>query len=118
MERSRLLIETLVAQKITRTGQTYLYRRPTGPRPASREAINRFLHKAAQHFDFGPLMTGDQQQARQVATDYFQHLKREARSKRVPEEELIERLKQTSSHLRRSLLTFFTYLDAQIKTGS
>ena len=118
MKRKPLLLETLVTKKITRTGDTYLYRRPTGPRPASREQINRVLHKANQHFDFGPLMTGDQQQARQVALDYFRYLKGEAKTQGVSDAELIDRLKQTSPHLRRSLLTFFTYLDAKVKTGA
>lgn len=116
MNRTPLLLETLVTRRITRPGPIYLYRRPAGPRPPKKESINRFLHRAAQHFDFGPIMTGDQQQARQVAGDYYQHLKQAAKESGISEKEIKDRLKEISPHLRRSLNTFFTYLDAKIKT--
>lgn len=116
IERRALLVETLVRRQITRTGQTYLYRKPTGPRPTSEE-MNRFLHKAAQEFDFGPLMTGDQQQARQLATDYFEFLKKSAKNAGIAEDDLVARLKQISPHLQAGFRTFYTYLDAKVKTG-
>jgi hypothetical protein len=63
-------------------------------------------------------MTGDQQQARQVAEDYFAHLKKSADQQRIPFEDLKKRLKEISPHLKRGLLTFFTYFDGKLKAGS
>ena len=118
LHRSPLLVETLVSKQITRPGPIYLYRRPTGPKATTigMEKLNRFLHRAAQHFDLGPVLNGDQQQARQVATDYYNHIMREAKQAKIPEEEIKKRLKDISPHLKRSLMTFFTYFDAKLKT--
>jgi hypothetical protein len=118
MKRTPLLIETLVTKQITRPGPIYMYRRPMGPRPPTLkgEKLNRFLHKVGQHFDFAPLMNGDQQQARQIAGDYYKHVLASARQEGISEEEIKRRLKDISPHLRRGLMTFFTYFDAKLKT--
>jgi len=116
--RQTLLLETLLKRQITRPGPVYLYRKPQGPPLASKEKLDRTLWAITQGFDFGPLMTGDQQQARQVAQEYLSYLRKRAAQHKVPYSELRRRLKEISPHMRRGLMTFYTYFDAKVKTAS
>lgn len=112
----RPLLETLVTKQITRTGGVYLFRPTVGPPAVSNQKIDRFLHDANQRFDLGPILKGDQQQSRQIALDYLRFIKSEANRLKIPKKETMARLRNSLPHIRRSLLTFFTYLDAQVKT--
>lgn len=110
------LLETLVTKQITRTGGVYLFRPTVGPPAVSSQKIDRFLHDVNQRFDLGPILKGDQQQSRQLAFDYMRFVKSEAERLKVPKEETMKRLRNSLPHIKRSLLTFFTYLDALVKT--
>ena len=113
MKRRPLLLETMVSRRMTRQGEIYTYRRPAGPPP--NEAVDRWLHKTAQVFDFTPLFNGDQQQARWVAQDYIKHLRDQANRDGMDWDEVKERLRQAGPHVRRALNTFFVYYDSQVK---
>lgn len=117
MQRQHLLIETLVRQQRTRTVPHYLFRKPQGPPSAQNKQLDRFLHSVAQDFDFGPLFTGDQQQARQIAMDFIEHVKKNAKRAKLDPSEVIARLKRISPHVRKGLLTFHSYFDAKVKVG-
>jgi hypothetical protein len=115
IQRQQLLVETLVKRQMTRQGEIYMFRKPMGPPPGDLK-IDKFLHRIAQLFDFGPLFNGDQQQARQVARDYIGHLKKHAAREKIPWGKVSGRLRRSSPHLRNGLLTFFVYYDARIKS--
>jgi hypothetical protein len=118
MIRQSLLVETLIQRRTTRKGQIYLYRRPTGPPTLHDDALDRWLHKATQVFDFTPLVNGDQIQAREVAMGYIRHLKQEASSDGLAWKDVSARLRQINPHLRRGFQTFAAYFDAQTRTAS
>ena len=115
MEREPLLIETLLQRRISRSGNVYSFRPTVGPPAVGGQKIDKFLHDANQRFDISPILKGDQQQAKQVALDYFSFIKREAASAGLKEDEVMKRLQGSMSHLKRSLLTFYSYLDARVK---
>lgn len=117
MIRARLLSENLIARRMTRQGEIFMYRRPQGPPSGSNEAVDRWLHQVTQSFDFSPLFNGDQQQARGVAQRYLEHLKQEARRDRMKWPEIAARLKQISPHLRRGFQTFFAFYDAALRSS-
>ena len=114
--RRPLLIETLVSRQITRPGPVYMYRKPGGPPQPTDKKLDRTLWNITQSFDFSPLMNGDQQQARQVAQDFLSFLKKRSSQDGLEYRGIVDRLKKISPHIRRSMLTFHSYLDAQIKT--
>lgn len=109
-------METLVRRRMTRQGNIYVYRRPTGPPP--NETMDRWIHKASQVFDFTPVFNGDQQQARWVAQDYLNHMQTEAKRDGMDWNAVRARLRQSSPFLRRGLQTFFAYYDGKIRSGS
>ena len=102
---------------MTRQGQIYLYRRPSGPAVPADEKIDRWLHQTTQGFDFTPLFNGDQLQARELADHYIRYLKQEARRAKIEWPEVQKRLQQVNPHLRRGFQTFASYFDARVKTG-
>jgi hypothetical protein len=108
-------MEALIRRRMTRQGEIYMFRRPTGPPP--NETTDRWIHKATQLFDFTPLFNGDQQQARWVAQDYLKHLKTEANRDGTDWDTVRDRLRQASPYLRRSLQTFFVYYDGKLRSG-
>lgn len=108
-------MESLITRRMTRQGNIYMFRRPTGAPP--NETMDRWLHKATQTFDFTPLFNGDQQQARWVAQDFLKHLKTEAADDGMDWEEVRSRLRQASPYLRRGLMTFFVYYDGRVRSG-
>jgi len=101
---------------MTRQGPIYMYKRTAGPPP--NDDLDRWIHKATQAFDLTPVMSGDQQQARWVAQDYFNYLKTQARRDGMDWKTIVARLKQVAPFLRRSLASFFTYYDAQARNAS
>ena len=115
MKRQELLLEYLIKRKKTRQSDVYHYRKPVGPPPGD-DTLDRLIHAAAQEFDFGPLVTGDQQQARQIAQDFIEHLSRHSRSQGVDKKDVHARLKQMSPYIRRGLMFFHTTLDGRLKT--
>ncbi len=117
MDREPLLIETLLQRRISRSGNVYSFRPTVGPPAVSSQKIDKFLHSANQRFDISPILKGDQQQAKQVALDYLTFIKHEAADAGLQEEEVMKRLQGSMSHLKRSLLTFYSYLDARVKAA-
>jgi hypothetical protein len=115
IKRQGLLLEYLIKRRKTRQSDVYFYRKPMGPPPGD-EKINRLIHAAAQEFDFGPLITGDQQQVRQIASDFIEHLTKHARSQGVDKKIVHARLKQMSPFIRRGLMFFHATLDGRLKT--
>ncbi len=115
MERQELLLEYLIKRRKTRQSNVYHFRKPVGP-PRGDEKIDRLLHAAGQSFDFGPLMTGDQQQARQMATDFIEQVVSQARAEGVDKKIVLARLKQMSPFIRRGLFLFHATLDGRLKT--
>jgi len=114
MKRQPLLIEMLT-RRISRSGNVYMYRPTVGPPAVSNQKIDLFLHKANQRFDLSPILKGDQQQAKQVALDYHSFIMGEAERGGFSKDEVTARLRESLPHLKRSLLTFYTYLDANAK---
>jgi len=112
-----LLVETLITRRMTRQGQIYMFRKPQGPPVTDDRHLDQWLHKATQSFDFSPIFSGDQQQARIVAQDYLQHLKKEASRERLEWGPLARRLKQVSPHLRRGFSTFFAFYDGSLRSS-
>lgn len=104
----------MTRQQLSRSGRVYNYRRQTGL-PQTREKINRSIWETARQFDFGPIISGDQQQTRQLAFDFIGALKDYAKRQNLPYSELQDRLKEISPHIRKGLLNFHSYLDSQIK---
>jgi len=82
----------------------------------SDNSLDKWIHGATQTFDFTPLFNGDQIQAREVAEGYLKHLKKEASHSEMDWEVVSKRLKESSPHLRRGLMTFFAYYDGRVKT--
>lgn len=117
MDREPLLIETLLSRRISRSGDVYSFRPTVGPPAVGNQKIDKFLHRANQRFDISPVLKGDQQQAKQTALDYFKFIKNEADKAKLPEKEVMGRLKGSMPHLKRSMLTFYSYLDARVKAG-
>ena len=109
-------MESLITRRMTRQGPIYMFRRPTGPPP--NDAVDRWVHKAAQSFDFTPVFNGDQQQARWVAQDYIKHLQSEARRDGMDWGVVRARLRESAPYLRRGLHTFFVHYDGKLKSGS
>ena len=118
MKRQPLLIETLLKRRISRAGGVYSYRPSVGPPAVSDQRIDKFLHAANQQYDMGPILKGDLQQAKQIALDYLNYIKEQSSKAKLPEDEVLSRLKESMPHIRRSLLTFYTYLDAKVKSMS
>lgn len=116
MRRSELLIESLMQRQMTRQGPIYLYKKPVGPPATSDEKLSKFLWDTAQRFDLSPIIHGDQQQARWVAQDFVAFLKKRAAQERIPFEEVRKRMKTIGPHMRRSVATFYTYLDAKVRS--
>lgn len=116
MNRTPLLLETLTSRRTTRAGPLYLFRRPAGPPATNDVYLDQWLHKIGQTFDFTPLLNGDQLQARDVALGYLKHLKTEAKREGMDWAPLAARLKQISPHIRRGLMSFHSYFDANLKT--
>ena len=117
MERQPLLIETLLSRRISRAGSVFAYRPTVGPPAVHDQKIDKFLHYANQQYDMGPILKGDQQQARTIALDYLNYIKQQAKKANLPEDAVMRRLKESMPHIKRSLLTFYTYLDAKVKTS-
>lgn len=117
MRRSPLLLEALIKKTMTRQGPIYSFRKPAGPPAHDDIRTIKFIWDATQRFDLTPIIQGDQQQARWAAQDYIEHLKRRARAEGIPFEKVRERIKRIGPHMRRSLATFYTYLDGRARTG-
>lgn len=115
MHRRNLIIESIMTrQQITRSGNVYNYRRPSGASSIN-EALNKFLWSVAKSFDFGPIISGDSQQTRQVALDLITSITKQAKRQNIPVSEVKEKLREKSPHIRRGLLNFHSYLDSQLK---
>lgn len=108
------LHEVLTRQQKTRTGLVFKRREAAGPPPSENRLLDEMLHMAAQHFDFSPLFSGDQNQARQAAQLFRQHISVIAQEVGVSEEEVKERLNTLLPFWRTAFRRFLATIRAEI----
>lgn len=108
------LHEVLVRQQKTRQGLVFKRREAAGPPPSGNPLLDELLHTAAQHFDFSPVFSGDQNQARQAAQLFKQHVLLIAREVGVSEQEVNERLDTLLPFWRTALRRFLTTVRAEL----
>jgi len=100
------LLEALIRRRATRQGFVFSRRETAEPPKPESPLVDELIHTVSQHFDFSPLFSGDQVQARQLATAFLEHMKLVAREINVPWDEVQARLSVMDPYWRKTFTLF------------